>query len=89
MEFELNQTGDEGDQNTRNQQRSESPPRSREVVHELVRCSLCGKSFNRHDVKTIPFCSTRCQQIDLGRWLDEAYGLPVESGPEDDLRAAE
>jgi len=27
----------------------------------------------------MPFCSPRCRQIDLGRWLDEGYGLPYES----------
>ena len=26
----------------------------------------------------MPFCSTRCKQIDLGRWFDEEFGLPVE-----------
>mgnify|MGYP000240479993 FL=1 len=23
-----------------------------------------------------PFCSSRCQQIDLGNWLSEAYRVP-------------
>jgi len=23
-----------------------------------------------------PFCSTRCQLVDLGRWLDEDYRIP-------------
>ena len=26
----------------------------------------------------MPFCSERCRTIDLGRWLGEKYGLPVE-----------
>lgn len=26
----------------------------------------------------MPFCSERCRQIDLGRWLSEAYVLPGE-----------
>lgn len=26
----------------------------------------------------MPFCSERCRQIDLGRWLGEEYGLPLE-----------
>jgi endogenous inhibitor of DNA gyrase (YacG/DUF329 family) len=26
----------------------------------------------------MPFCSHRCRQIDLGRWLDEGYSVPVE-----------
>ena len=24
----------------------------------------------------MPFCSERCRQIDLGRWLSEAYVVP-------------
>lgn len=26
----------------------------------------------------MPFCSKRCQQIDLGMWLNESYGFPYE-----------
>jgi endogenous inhibitor of DNA gyrase (YacG/DUF329 family) len=26
----------------------------------------------------MPFCSSRCRQIDLRRWLGEEYGLPIE-----------
>ncbi len=26
----------------------------------------------------MPFCSSRCQQIDLGRWFNESYGFPYE-----------
>ena len=26
----------------------------------------------------MPFCSRRCQQIDLGMWLTESYGIPYE-----------
>jgi len=26
----------------------------------------------------MPFCSKRCQQIDLGKWLTEGYGIPYE-----------
>jgi uncharacterized protein len=26
----------------------------------------------------MPFCSERCKTIDLGRWLDERYGMPYE-----------
>lgn len=41
-------------------------------------CSYCGKSFDRAESKHMPFCSRRCQHIDLGMWLNEAYGLPHE-----------
>ena len=26
-----------------------------------------------------PFCSDRCQRIDLGQWLNESYHVPVET----------
>ena len=40
------------------------------------RCPHCGKryayvSFEKH--KPYPFCSERCQSLDLGSWLDEEY----------------
>ncbi|MCL2469661.1 MAG: DNA gyrase inhibitor YacG [Alphaproteobacteria bacterium] len=40
-------------------------------------CPLCGKPA---DEAAHPFCSTRCAQIDLGRWLNESYVIetPVE-----------
>jgi endogenous inhibitor of DNA gyrase (YacG/DUF329 family) len=34
--------------------------------------------FELEQSPAIPFCSDRCRQIDLGRWLRESYGLPVE-----------
>lgn len=39
---------------------------------------MCGKSYQVSDPKLVPFCSDRCQQVDLGNWLSEAYGLPWE-----------
>lgn len=34
--------------------------------------------------KHVPFCSQRCRQIDLARWLGERYGLPIYRDSEDD-----
>lgn len=31
----------------------------------------------------MPFCSKRCQLIDLGRWMNEEIGLPHEGNPGD------
>jgi uncharacterized protein len=31
----------------------------------------------------MPFCSERCRRVDLGRWLNEDYGLPFEPSEED------
>ena len=30
------------------------------------------------DGKNRPFCSRRCQMIDLGRWFNEEYAVPGE-----------
>ena len=55
-----------------------------------IRCPVCNKEFLPSAASTMPFCSDRCQKIDLGRWLNEGYGLPVEGqedvefNPEDD-----
>ena len=42
-------------------------------------CPACQRRFDSKTSEVLPFCSERCQQIDLGRWLDEQYGLPWES----------
>lgn len=44
-----------------------------------AQCPICGKRFDR-GVETYPFCSKRCRQIDLGKWLDGRYVIsrPVE-----------
>lgn len=31
-----------------------------------------------------PFCSKRCADIDLGRWLKGAYAIPTEEPAESD-----
>ena len=44
------------------------------------RCSICGKPATaRHQ----PFCSARCADIDLGRWLKESYRVATEEPPEE------
>jgi endogenous inhibitor of DNA gyrase (YacG/DUF329 family) len=44
------------------------------------RCPICGKPATpQHQ----PFCSARCADIDLGRWLKESYSVPSDEPPED------
>ncbi|MCA9099854.1 MAG: DNA gyrase inhibitor YacG [Planctomycetales bacterium] len=45
-------------------------------MNEAFRCPVCERRFPRTARQTMPFCSTRCQQIDLGRWLGEQYTVP-------------
>ena len=50
------------------------------------KCPLCGKpSAPRHQ----PFCSARCADIDLGRWLKGTYSIPTDEGPDDSSREDE
>lgn len=47
------------------------------------RCPVCGKlaaPFFR------PFCSERCRQVDLGRWLSGDYAIPAEPERDGDER---
>jgi len=37
-------------------------------------CPECGRPSAR---ETYPFCSKRCKDVDLNRWLKGAYVLPV------------
>ncbi|MEI6097682.1 MAG: DNA gyrase inhibitor YacG [Alphaproteobacteria bacterium] len=44
-------------------------------------CPICAKNS---DAKYRPFCSRRCADIDLGRWLNESYRVPASPHDEDD-----
>lgn len=39
----------------------------------MAKCAECGKQA---EARFAPFCSARCQQIDLGRWLKGDYAIP-------------
>ena len=45
-------------------------PMTRKAV---PRCPICGRSPS---AALRPFCSPRCQEVDLGRWLSEGYRIP-------------
>ncbi len=46
-----------------------------------MRCAICGKAIETLDPELGPFCSDRCRQVDLGRWLDERYTYPTGRDP--------
>ena len=40
-------------------------------------CPICRKpAAARKENPSAPFCSPRCRQLDLGRWLGEEYRVP-------------
>lgn len=51
------------------------------------KCAACGKPQAR---EFRPFCSKRCANLDLGRWLGGGYAIPAEeqdgpnAAPEDE-----
>ena len=44
-------------------------------------CPECGRPSAR---EAYPFCSTRCKEVDLNRWLSGAYAIPVRDDEEDE-----
>ena len=47
-----------------------------------MQCPICKKRIPDPDPKKdlpkyFPFCSDRCKLIDLGRWIDGRYQIPV------------
>jgi uncharacterized protein len=49
-------------------------------------CPICGKSAAE---ASRPFCSRRCADVDLNRWLSGAYVIPVTDDEEEDERRDE
>ena len=43
-----------------------------------MRCSICESEFDPCLSTAVPFCSPRCQQVDLGRWFNEEHRVPIE-----------
>jgi len=45
------------------------------------KCPICGKpAVDRYR----PFCSKRCADIDLNRWLSGVYAVPVKEEEDED-----
>lgn len=42
-------------------------------------CPICGKPAT---ARFRPFCSSRCADVDLGRWFGETYRVPAEPAEE-------
>jgi endogenous inhibitor of DNA gyrase (YacG/DUF329 family) len=51
------------------------------AVRIQAKCPVCGKPA---DAKYQPFCTKRCADIDLGRWLKEGYRVPTDEAPGED-----
>jgi endogenous inhibitor of DNA gyrase (YacG/DUF329 family) len=43
-------------------------------------CPICGKPATE---TSKPFCSERCRDVDLNRWLSDSYRIPAKDDDED------
>ncbi len=64
----------------------ENRQEGREAMNEIdrkhmARCPLCGKPT---DQAFKPFCSKRCADIDLNRWLSGVYAVPAKEDEDED-----
>lgn len=48
-------------------------------------CPICGRET---EARFRPFCSKRCADIDLAKWMSGSYAIPSDD-PEDIEKAAE
>ena len=52
----------------------------------ILACPICRRNFDSDQTEAMPFCSNRCRLIDLGKWFNEEYGLPVDPEAEEEER---
>ena len=50
----------------------------------MVKCPRCGKDTKNDGNPFRPFCSDRCQRIDLGNWMQGVYRIPTRDADEDE-----
>src|SRR5262245_33312826 len=50
----------------------------------ILRCPTCQRVTEWEDNPWRPFCSERCQLIDLGRWATGEYRIPQADGSDHD-----
>ncbi|OUR75555.1 DNA gyrase inhibitor YacG [Alphaproteobacteria bacterium 46_93_T64] len=48
------------------------------MTTEKISNQKCPQCSKKADKTFRPFCSKRCQQLDLGKWLNESYAIPGE-----------
>lgn len=57
-----------------------------------MQCPICRKPVQEpppdQPLGIFPFCSERCKMVDLGRWLDGKYQIPVTISEDEDENEA-
>jgi endogenous inhibitor of DNA gyrase (YacG/DUF329 family) len=55
-----------------------------DAPNEAMTCPICNRES---DPKYRPFCSRRCADVDLGRWLTGGYAIPAAEEDDPDNEA--
>lgn len=61
---------------------SDKEAETTEVVPDTF-CPVCHKPAVR---RYIPFCSKRCADIDLNRWFNGVYSVPMQERDDEDIK---
>lgn len=51
----------------------------------MHKCPLCRKETSWKNNPYRPFCSERCQVLDLGAWISEGYAVPEDESTHSSL----
>ena len=60
-----------------------------DTVQRIIRCPRCGQKTVWQGNEYRPFCSEKCQQVDLGRWANEDYAIAGKPVPTADDEPSE
>ena len=52
-----------------------------EPRRSVARCPICNQPRSE---EYRPFCSKRCADVDLGRWLNGSYAIPITEDDDED-----
>ena len=57
----------------------------------MAECPICERRtvLPRPQNPAFPFCSTRCKQVDLGKWLDEKYRIAAPPASQEESEPRE
>jgi endogenous inhibitor of DNA gyrase (YacG/DUF329 family) len=58
---------------------------------ETRTCPICRRPLGAREdaLRFRPFCSKRCADVDLGRWLKGAYAIPAQEADDEDGESSE
>lgn len=71
-------SGDEGTPGMSNDEIKHNAKDDTVVPLTRHKCPMCGKAAT---AAYKPFCSKRCADLDLARWLGEGYRIPTDERP--------